>query len=78
MKKTIFLTALVSGFLVFVGQNAFAAGSHDMNCVECHNAHFAKGDYIIGVDPSFSVNPATTRLSETTTGIDALCLGLPQ
>lgn len=73
--KLFLLRALVCGCFVFVAQNAFAAGPHDMNCAECHSPHFAKGDYILGVEPGSFNNPATTRLNENITGIDALCLG---
>ena len=69
------LLSLVSGCFIFIAQSVFAAGPHDMNCVECHSPHFAKGDYIVGVEPGSSDNPATTRLNESITGIDALCLG---
>lgn len=75
MELRISLLLMIFGCFFSLGQNAFAAGPHDMNCVECHSPHFAKGDYIIGVEPASFDNPAITRLSETTSGIDALCLG---
>lgn len=75
MKLKCVLLSLAVGCFVFATQNAFAAGAHDMNCVECHNPHFAKGDYIIGVQPGAFDNPSTTRLGSVSNGIDALCLG---
>ncbi len=75
MKLRSVLLAFVAGCFVFAAQNALAAGPHDMNCVECHNPHYAKGDYIIGVQPGAVENPSTTRLNATIDGIDALCLG---
>ncbi len=71
------LTAALVAIFMLVGVRwAFAIGAHDMNCLECHNIHYAKGDYIIGPQPKTDIqNPATTRLSVNVQGIDALCLG---
>ncbi|OEU66212.1 MAG: hypothetical protein BA863_09220 [Desulfovibrio sp. S3730MH75] len=54
---------------------AFAAGPHDSGCTDCHSTHYAKGEYIIGVQPLNVNNPARTRNTRTSEGIDALCLG---
>ncbi len=51
---------------------ANAAGPHDMECVECHSTHYAKGDFIVSVEAANVVNPASTAVSAP---IDALCMG---
>lgn len=72
MKRSIFAVALAA--VVGAGsQVALAAGPHDANCVSCHNPHYAKGNYIIGVQPNSSLdNPSG---SGKISGIDTLCLG---
>ncbi|MBU1248954.1 MAG: cytochrome C [Proteobacteria bacterium] len=63
-----FGVVMVLGF-AFVAQ---AAGPHDMECIECHSTHYAKGSFIVGVEPGQMANPARTA---SATPIDALCLG---
>ncbi|SDK72394.1 Doubled CXXCH motif (Paired_CXXCH_1) [Maridesulfovibrio ferrireducens] len=54
---------------------AVAAGPHDEGCTDCHSTHYAKGEYIIGVEPFKVNNPSRTRNTRTSQGIDSLCLG---
>lgn len=54
---------------------AGAEGPHDMQCMDCHTTHYAKGSYAIGVKPKIELNPARTRSSANVEAIDALCLG---
>lgn len=73
MKKSLFVVALTA-FLTGAGsQAALASGPHDANCVSCHSLHYAKGNYIIGVQPNSNMdNPAS---NSKVGGIDSLCLG---
>lgn len=73
MKRLLMLGLLTC--TVLVAATANAAGPHDMECMECHSTHYAKGDYAIGVKPLFSDNPARTRSGPKVEDIDALCLG---
>jgi len=69
-----FLVAVLTALLAGAGsQVALASGPHDANCVSCHNPHYAKGSYIIGVQPNSNMdNPsANSKIG----GIDTLCLG---
>ncbi len=70
MRGLIFALAAVMVFGFALAANA--AGPHDMECVECHSTHYAKGDFIIAVEKASPVNPARTAV---TSPIDALCLG---
>lgn len=73
MKQKFLVLGLLVVMMAFAGQVALAAGPHDVNCVGCHNVHYAKGNYIIGVQPNtMQDNPATSgKISD----IEALCLG---
>lgn len=73
MKRLLMLCLAAS--IIIVAASAFAAGPHDMECMECHSTHYAKGDYAMGVKPLFEANPARTRVSAKVVDIDALCLG---
>lgn len=70
MKGTIIVLAAL--MVLGIAAAAQALGPHDMECVECHSTHYAKGDYITAVEPVNAENPARTAVS---TPIDALCLG---
>ena len=73
MKRSLFVVALTAVLAGAGSQAALAFGPHDANCVSCHNPHYAKGNYIIGVQPNSSMdNPAGTGKIG---GIDTLCLG---
>jgi len=73
MKRLLMLSLMAC--IVLMATTAFAAGPHDMECMECHSTHYAKGDYAVGVKPLFSENPARTRTGPQIEDIDALCLG---
>lgn len=64
--------ALVALAVLGLACLAQAAGPHDMECIECHSTHYAKGDFIVAVDPATPNNPARTAAA---TPIDSLCLG---
>lgn len=73
MKRLLMPTLAV--LVLLLAFTANAAGPHDMECMECHSTHYAKGDYAIGVQPLFKDNPARTRTGKKVVDIDALCLG---
>ena len=74
--KRFLICALFALIALCWAQAALAAGPHDYDCMECHSTHYAKGDYIIGVEPNTrAVNPATSRVGMHPAEIDALCLG---
>ena len=73
MKRMLLLCLAVC--VLLMAASAFAAGPHDMECMECHSTHYAKGDYAVGVQPLFEDNPARTRVGQKIVDIDALCLG---
>lgn len=66
---------LVAGLVVCLAGTALAEGPHDLNCMDCHTTHYAKGDYAFGVQPKVMMNPARTRTSADIDSLDALCLG---
>ncbi len=51
---------------------AFAAGSHDNECIECHSIHDARGEAIIAVDPFNPDNPSTGAVISD---VSSLCMG---
>ncbi len=68
----VFAVMLLTG----TGGQAFAGEGHDQECMGCHNMHYAKGDYAMGVAPYTKVNnPARTKAGNPAESIDALCLG---
>jgi len=67
----VFLLGLVCCFAAA----ARAEGPHDMQCMDCHTTHYAKGNYAIGVQPKVTMNPARTRTGVDIEALDALCLG---
>lgn len=69
------VTALAAAVLALLPVLALAEGPHDMDCMECHSTHYAKGDYAIGVQPVAPDNPARTRVRPSAANIDSLCLG---
>lgn len=73
MKRSLFVVALTAVLAGAGSQVALASGPHDANCVSCHNPHYAKGSYLIGVQPNSSMdNPSgNSKIG----GIDTLCLG---
>ncbi len=73
MKRLLMLC--LAACILLLTTSAFAAGPHDMECMECHSTHYAKGDYAVGVKPLFSGNPARTRVGANIVDIDALCIG---
>ncbi|MDD4951357.1 MAG: cytochrome c3 family protein [Desulfovibrionaceae bacterium] len=74
--KRFFAAAMCAALGLAFCATAMAAGPHDMECMECHSTHYAKGDYAIGVSPNDkAINPARTAIKKTAADIDALCLG---
>ena len=73
MKRLLLLCLAAS--VLLLAASAFAAGPHDMECMECHSNHYAKGDYAVGVEPLYADNPARTRVGAKIVNVDALCLG---
>ena len=73
MKRLLLLCCAACALLM--ASAAYAAGPHDMECMECHSTHYAKGDYAVGVQPLSIDNPARTRTAQKIVDIDALCLG---
>ena len=73
MKKGLMILCILVG-LAFAGL-AWAEGPHDMQCMDCHTTHYAKGSYAIGVQPKIELNPARTKSAANVEAIDALCLG---
>ncbi len=60
--------------ILLMATTAFAAGPHDMECMECHSTHYAKGDYAVGVN-LFRRQPGSYPYPRQIADIDALCLG---
>jgi|GEM_PF-1025331 len=73
MKKVLVLLSFVA--LCGLAGPAAAEGPHDMQCMDCHTTHYAKGSFAIGVQPKSESNPARTKTGSNVEAIDALCLG---
>lgn len=74
--KTLLMALCVVALGLATAGPLCAEGPHDMDCMECHTTHYAKGDYAIGVQPLTDMaNPARTSTRPNAENIDAICLG---
>jgi predicted CXXCH cytochrome family protein len=64
--------ALAALMILLVPSSLWAFGSHDNECVECHDIHTAQGAALIGVEPFEAENPSTGTLVRDSS---SLCLG---